>query len=213
MLEQLVSTLDYLGIAIFAATGALAASRKELDIVGFIFFAAITGVGGGTLRDVLLGLTPVFWMLDGVYVLVCAGVAIIVFFTAHLAESRYRVLLWADAIGLAAYCVVGAAKGLAAGAGPAGAIVMGLATATFGGIIRDVLAGERSVILRRELYLTPALLGAAAYVALQAAGLLPSLAAALGVLIAFATRAGALAFSWTLPPYKARPGRDYPDGL
>lgn len=211
MNETLLAALNFTGVAIFAATGALAASRKELDMIGFIFFAAITGIGGGTLRDVLLGDTPVFWVADGRYIMVCLAVAVLVYFTAHLAESRYTLLLWADAAGLAAYCVLGAAKGLEAGAGQAGAVVMGLMTATFGGIIRDVLAGERSVILRKELYLTPALIGAGVYVVLFASAVLPGLAAGLGVSAAFAVRAGALMFGWTMPTYKARPGRDYPE--
>ena len=95
--------LDYAGVAVFAATGALAASRKQLDIIGFLFLAAVTGTGGGTLRDVLLGHLPVFWVANPAYMLVCAAIGVIVFFTAHLVESRYRLLLWLDAVGLAAY--------------------------------------------------------------------------------------------------------------
>ena len=103
--------LDYAGVAVFAATGALAASRKELDIIGFVFFAAITGMGGGTVRDVVLN-SPVFWTLNPAYVLVCVAVAIVVFFTAPMLESRYRLLLWLDAVGLAAYAVLGSAKAI-----------------------------------------------------------------------------------------------------
>ena len=139
--------LDYAGVAVFAATGALAASRKQLDFIGFIFLAAVTGTGGGTVRDLLLGATPVFWVVNPVYLLVCALVAIFVFFTAHLFESRYKLLLWLDAGGLAAYSVMGAAKGLAASGSMTVAIVTGMLTATFGGILRDVLTGEPSVLM------------------------------------------------------------------
>jgi uncharacterized membrane protein YeiH len=203
----LLQLLDYLGIAVFAATGALAASRKQLDIVAFIFFAVVTATGGGTLRDVLLDV-PVFWVRHPTYLLVALGVAVLVYFTAHLFESRFRVLLWADAIGLAAYAVVGAAKTLAAGASAADALALGVLTATFGGVIRDVLAGEPSVILRRELYITCAFAGALTFVAISAAGAPFWTGATLGFLVAFGVRAGALIWGWSLPVYRARPGRD-----
>ena len=151
--------LDYAGVAVFAATGALAASRKQLDIIGFIFLASLTGIGGGTFRDIVLGLTPVFWVQNSLYLAVCVVTAVVLYFIAPLVEYRYRLLLWLDAIGLASYCVMGAAKGLAAGAPPLAAIVTGMMTATFGGILRDVVSGEPSVILRREIYVTAALAG------------------------------------------------------
>ena len=198
--------LDYAGVAVFAATGALAASRKELDIIGFVFFAAITGMGGGTVRDVVLN-TPVFWTLNPAYVLVCVVVAIVVFFTAPMLESRYRLLLWLDAVGLAAYSVLGAALGLSVTGSPVVALVTGMMTATVGGIIRDVLAGEPSVLLRPEVYVTAALTGAAVYTALSYFGVDRAIAAGVGVLAAFLVRGGALRFGWSFPRYKSRPGR------
>lgn len=198
--------LDYAGVAVFAATGALAASRKELDIIGFVFFAAITGMGGGTVRDVVLN-SPVFWTLNPAYVLVCVGVAIVVFFTAPMLESRYRLLLWLDAVGLAAYSVLGAALGLSVTGSPVVALVTGMMTATVGGIIRDVLAGEPSVLLRPEVYVTAALTGAAVYTALSYVGVDRAVAAGVGVLAAFLVRGGALRFGWSFPRYKSRPGR------
>jgi uncharacterized membrane protein YeiH len=204
----LLQALDYIGIAVFAATGALAASRKQLDIVAFIFFAGVTAIGGGTLRDILLDV-PVFWVRQPNYLAIPLIVAALVYFTAHLLESRYRVLLWADAVGLAAYAVVGAAKTLNVGASAADALALGILTATFGGVIRDVLAGEPSVILRRELYITAAFAGALVFVIFAA--LDPQLfwvGAAGGFLVAFGVRAGALIWGWALPVYRARPGRD-----
>ncbi len=201
-----ILAFDYAGVAVFAATGALAASRKELDIIGFVFFAAITGTGGGTLRDLILGV-PVFWTVNQDYILVCAGVAVIVYFTAHLLESRYRLLLWLDAIGLAAYCVFGAYKGLIVTGSATIAIVMGVMTATFGGIVRDIAAQEPSVLLRPEIYVTAALAGAATFTLLAILGLTMPLAAILGALAAFIVRGGALWFGWTFPPYRSRPGR------
>jgi len=206
----ILQALDLLGVLVFAATGALAASRKELDLVGFVFLAAITGIGGGTLRDVLLGETPVFWIGAPGPLLVCAATGIAVYFIAPFVEHRYRLLLWADAIGISGYCVMGAARALQAGASPTGAIVMGIMTASFGGIIRDIVAGEPSVLLRKEIYVTATLAGAALFVGAQSLGLPFWPSAVAGALIAFAIRAGALAFGWTLPGYRSRPGRDFP---
>ncbi|MGE0231198.1 MAG: trimeric intracellular cation channel family protein [Flavobacteriaceae bacterium] len=198
--------LDLAGVAVFAAAGALAASRRQLDIVSFLFMAAVTGLGGGTLRDLLLGATPIFWISDGRPLALCAAVAVIVYLFAHKLESRYRALLWADAIGMAAYAIVGSAKALAVGAGIAPAILLGVISATFGGIVRDVLTGEKSVLLRREVYVTAALLGAAVFVLADLAGLSRPLAVAAGFLAGFGLRAGALLFGWALPIYRARPG-------
>jgi uncharacterized membrane protein YeiH len=199
--------LDYAGVAVFAATGALAASRKQLDIVGFLFFAAVTGIGGGTLRDILLGKYPVFWVSNPNYVIVTIGVGVLLYFTAPLVEYRYRLLLWLDAVGLAAYCVIGAERGLDAGAPGLVAVVTGVVTATFGGLLRDIISGEPSVLLRREIYITAALAGAAAYAGLRAAGIDPALGAGISALLAFAIRGGAIGFGWTLPGYRGRPGR------
>lgn len=202
-----ITALDYAGVALFAATGSLAASRKQLDIIGFLFLAAMTGIGGGTVRDLVLGV-PVFWVVQPAYLLACAATAILIYFTAHLVESRYRWLLWFDAIGLSAYCVIGAEKGLAASGSATVAVVMGMLTGTFGGILRDVLAGEPSVLLRREVYVTAALLGALVFVAADAVGLDHLLSTGLGFAVAAAIRGSALAFQWTLPTYRSRPGRD-----
>jgi uncharacterized membrane protein YeiH len=201
-----ILAFDYAGVAVFAATGALAASRKELDIIGFVFMACVTGTGGGTLRDLILGV-PVFWTVNQDYILVCAAVAVIVYFTAHLIESRYKLLLWLDAIGLAAYCVFGAYKGLIVTGSATVAIVTGVMTATFGGIVRDIASQEPSVLLRPEIYVTAALAGASTFTVLAILGLTMPLAAILGALAAFAVRGGALWFGWTFPPYRSRPGR------
>lgn len=207
----ILEILDYAGVAVFAATGALSASRKQLDVIGYLFLASVTGIGGGTMRDVVLGATPVFWVTNPTYLLVCATVAVVLFFTAHLFGSRYRVLVWLDAIGLSAYCVMGAAKGYAATGSATVALVTGMLTATFGGVLRDMLAGEPSVLLRPEIYVTAALVGAGAFVLATVAGLPLVATSTLGVLSAFAVRGGALKFGWTLPTGKALPGRDPDD--
>jgi uncharacterized membrane protein YeiH len=198
--------LDYAGVAVFAATGALAASRKELDIIGFLFLATITGIGGGTFRDLILGV-PVFWVANPDYLLICSVVAIVVYYTAYRLESRYRVLLWLDAIGLAAFAVMGAAKGLVVTGSASVAIITGILTATFGGILRDMVSGEPSVLLRPEVYVTAALAGAAVFTVLYIARVPEPAATTVAFLIGFGVRGGALRFGWTFPPYRSRPGR------
>lgn len=204
--------LDYLAIAVFAATGALAASRKQIDLVGFVFLAAATGIGGGAFRDLILGQLPVFWVKNPNCLLVCLAVGIVVYFTAHLIESRYRLLLWLDAVGLSAYAALGAAKGLAATGSPAVAVVTGMLTATFGGILRDIVAGEPSVLLRPEIYVSAAMAGAAVYTGADMLGLGQFACFVIAMLAAFIIRGGALRWGWTFPVYKARPGR-HPDDV
>ncbi|EDP64654.1 hypothetical protein BAL199_04319 [alpha proteobacterium BAL199] len=204
-----VAWLDLLGVAVFAATGALVASRKQMDLVGFGLMASATGIGGGTLRDVLLE-RPVFWIADGRYLAVCLGIAVLIYLTAHIVQRRFVVLLWADAIGISAYAVMGAELGLRAGAAPPVAVVLGVMTATFGGLIRDVLCQETPLILRREIYATAVAAGAGAYVIALSLGAEKPLAAILGFAIGFAVRAGGIGFGWSLPTYRPRPGRDYP---
>jgi uncharacterized membrane protein YeiH len=199
--------LDYLGVTLFAATGALVASRKQTDIIGFVFLAALTGIGGGTARDLILDV-PVFWVEEPLYVLICAGTAVLVFFTAHLIESRYRWVLWLDAAALAAFAVFGADKGLAITGSPLVAVMMGTFTATLGGILRDVVAGEPSVLMRKDIYVTAALAGALVYVLAVGGDAPRPLAAILGFATAFGVRSGALAFGWQMPAYRSRPGRD-----
>ncbi len=202
--------IDYLGVAAFAASGALVASRKQMDIVGFTLLALVTGIGGGTLRDLLLGL-PVFWIARPDYLLICVVIALAVFFTAHLVASRYKVLLWCDAAGLALFAVVGAETALLAGAGPFVALVMGMINATFGGIIRDVLGAEEPVILSREIYATAALAGAGSFVLFGALGLARDMALIAALVIGFSIRGFAIVRGWSLPRYRQRPGRDPAD--
>ena len=198
--------LDYIGVALFAATGALTASRKQLDIMGFFFLAILTGVGGGTVRDLILDV-PVFWVQQQAYLVVCMGTAVAVYFGAHLLESRYHVLLWLDAVALAVYAVVGAQKGLQLTGSPFVAVLTGAMTGTLGGILRDVLADEPNAVTHKEIYITAAVLGAASFVVARMIGLPVFAAAALGGGVAFVARAGAIRFGWTLPPYRSRPGR------
>ncbi|MGQ0671608.1 MAG: trimeric intracellular cation channel family protein [Hyphomicrobium sp.] len=210
-LVSIAAALDFFAVAVFAVTGALVASRKEMDIFGFALLATVTGVGGGTVRDVLLGQLPVFWVKEPAYVAICLVVSTLVYFTAHIPQSRYRAILWLDAVGLALVAVAGADRGLDAEAGAFVAIVMGAITAVFGGIIRDVLGGESPVILRKEIYVIPAIAGASLFVGLTGAGVDRWVAVAGGFLACFVVRGLALYYAWSLPAYRSRPGRDYPD--
>ncbi len=208
MLPNLVYALDILGVAVFAASGALVASRKQMDLIGFGLLASITGIGGGTLRDVMLD-RPVFWIQDQTFLAICLAVAGVTFFAAHLIQRRYPVLLWLDAMGLAAYGVLGAHVAVQSGAGVVTAAVLGVTTATFGGMMRDVVSQETPLILQKQLYATAALCSAVAYLVLTAAGLSAVGAAVVATLGGFALRGGAIRFDLTLPRYKPRVGRTY----
>ena len=199
--------LDYAAVFVFALTGALAASRAQLDIVGFLFPAALTALGGGTLRDVLID-RPLFWIANPAVLAVAGAAAVLVFFTAHLLESRMRTLLWLDGLALAVAVPAGVAAAQAQGLGWPIVLVMGMVTGTMGGLLRDVICNEIPVVLRQgELYVSAAFAGSAA--ALLVARIvddpLPVLATCAGV--TFALRAGSLAFGWRLPVHKARPPR------
>lgn len=191
---------DLFGIAVFAFSGALVAAERRLDFVTFVFFAAVTGVGGGTLRDLLIG-APVFWVRNNATLLICIGAAVAVWF----AKRRWitgKALDWFDAAGLAAYATYGSAKAIGYGVAPVPAFAMGVLTACFGGIVRDVLAGVPSILMRNELYVTAAALAAGLFVGLSLAGASLWLAAGVGVSAGFVLRAGAILRGWSLPAYK-----------
>jgi uncharacterized membrane protein YeiH len=204
-MNELVAALDYIGVAVFAASGALKASEKQMDLVGFILVASVTGIGGGTLRDLVLGLQPVFWVTHSEYIVICGSVAIVTFFGARQLARRDRWLVWADAGGLATFCIVGASLAIATGASMLVAVLMGVMTACFGGVIRDVLCGEIPMILRREIYATAAAAGAATYVAVQALPEMEWLAVAAGFTVALAARGAGIAWKLSLPAYKPNP--------
>jgi uncharacterized membrane protein YeiH len=203
-MDDLLFWLDLIGVVVFAVSGGLTAARKELDPVGFLFVAAVTGIGGGTLRDLLLDRGPVFWVGQPLYLWLTSAAAVAVFFAAPHIERRQSALLWADAVGLAVFCVMGAQTALTVGAEASVAILMGTMTATFGGLIRDVVCGETPLILKKEIYATAAAAGAAVLVAGEALGLPGPVSAAAGLLTAFAIRAAALVLGLSLPTYHAR---------
>ena len=208
-MENFVHWLDLCGVGVFAASGALTASRKQMDIVGFGLIATVTGIGGGTIRDLLLDRGAVFWVKDPSTIVLCFAVAVVLFITAHHFESRFHALLWADAVGLAVFCVGGAEVALSAGAPALVAVLMGVMTATFGGIVRDVLCAEVPLILRREIYATAAAAGAITYVVLETAEA-GWIAQIVGFGVGFGVRAIGIVTGFSLPTYRSRPGRVHP---
>src|SRR3954447_14391797 len=183
--------LDVFGIAVFAISGALLAAEKRQTLVTFIFFAVATGVGGGTLRDLLIG-APIFWVHTNAMLLICIAAALIVWLTGHRRFAG-RALLWFDAAGLAAYATYGSAKALAFGVAPVPAFAMGVLTACVGGIIRDVLANEPSILMRPELYVTAAALAAGLFVGMALLGVPVWIAAAAAFVAGFGLRGAAIA--------------------
>jgi uncharacterized membrane protein YeiH len=194
--------LDLIGIAVFAASGALAAAKRAQTLVTFCFFALITGVGGGTVRDLLID-APVFWIRDARAAAVCLGMAVVIWVTPER-WWRGAALDWFDAIGLAAYAVFGAFKATSYGVPPVPAALMGVVSACVGGIIRDILAGEPSIVMRPEIYVTAAALASSSYVVLDLIGVPTAPAAAIAATAGFLLRAAAIHWHLALPVYGGR---------
>ena len=205
MLENSVVVLDWLGIVAFTITGALVASRNQMDAVGFVMLGTVTGIGGGTFRDVLLNVHPILWIEHPEYLAVCVVVSLVIYFTAHKVQSRMRLILWADAIGLALFATVGAERAMSVGASALVAVVMGVITACFGGIIRDLLGQTRSIIFSYEIYVTAAMGAATVFAISHVLGLPREIGVIGGISTGFALRAGALLWGWSLPHPRARP--------
>jgi uncharacterized membrane protein YeiH len=206
-LFRLVHFFDILAAVVFAVSGALVASRKRLDVMGFMWLAVITGVGGGTVRDLILNV-PVFWVQSPIYVSACLVTAVVMHFVAPLVESRYKTLLWFDAFGLALVSVAGTVKALDVGTPALVAIVMGAVTGVVGGIIRDTLGHVPSVILRHEIYVTASVLGACAYAGLNGFGVDRLEAMIAGFLVTFSVRGLAIKFGWSLPVFRESATRE-----
>lgn len=195
-----LETLSIVGIFVFAASGALAAARLGQTLVTFAFFALVTGVGGGTLRDLLIG-APVFWVHDPVPAITCMVAALLIWFTPRRFWSD-RALDWLDAIGLAAFAVFGAAKAMSYGIPPFVAAMMGVVTGCVGGILRDLLAHEPSILLRPELYVTAAAFASGLFVMLRWWGLDVPVAGLVAAVLGFLLRAVAIWRSIGLPTYR-----------
>jgi len=202
----LLSLLDYASVLIFAITGALVASRAQLDLVGFAFIACLTALGGGTLRDLLLDRNPIFWIANPTYLAVGCSAAIIVFFSAHLLESRYRTLIWLDSLALSVAVAAGAGVALSLDQSPVIVVLMGMITGCMGGLMRDVVVDEVPLVLKQgELYVTAAFAGASTAAVTHwflPDDLIPLMACAA---VTWVLRAGSLHYGWHLPVYKSTP--------
>ncbi len=200
ILYNALGWLDLFGIAVFAASGALMAARNGQTLVTFAFFALVTGVGGGTVRDLLID-APVFWVQDSRVPVLCLGIALLVWVTP-VRWWKAGAVDWFDAVGLAAYSVFGAAKALQLGIDPVPAAIMGIITASVGGVIRDLVAGEPSIIVKPELYVTAGALSAFAFVGLAQTGMPGIIAALIAFVAGFALRALAIVKGLALPTYR-----------
>ena len=190
--------LDLFGTAVFAVSGVLAARENKLDWYGGMVLAVVTAIGGGTFRDLVLGRTPVFWVQDNLYLWVALTAAVATYpVIGALRVNRW--LLWSDAFGLGLFTLIGCQAALASGASPMVAIIMGVATGTFGGMIRDLLCGRVPLVLKQEIYATAAVLGGIAYWLLTSYLQQPLLASASCVAIVTLLRIMAIEKGWKLP--------------
>lgn len=199
-----IQVIDILGTVAFAISGALAAFNKKLDPFGIIIIAFVTAAGGGTLRDILIGVHPVSWMTSMylVYtILIC--VVVTFFFRKFLLKLRKTLFLF-DAIGIGLYTVVGLEMGLKAGLHPLICITLGCVTACFGGVLRDILVNEIPVIFRKNIYATACILGGFTYFLLRKIGLPEELIFPISAVTVIVTRILAVIFKIALPsPYSA----------
>ena len=194
-----ILAIMYFGDVVFAISGALMAAKYKMDIVGFIIIGTITGIGGGTTRDLLLGRT-VWWTQDPVELILVVTVSIITFFFITDEITRKKGAVWADALGLSVFAVVGAHIALTFGSPFFIAVVIGVITATGGGVIRDMITNNLPMIMSGQLYATAALLGALSYTSLIFGGAGEITAEVIGVLTAFSLRASAIIFDIRMGP-------------
>lgn len=191
--------LDLAGVAVFAASGVLAARGRDLDLIGVIVVAAITAIGGGTLRDLLLNRHPIFWVTDSWYLIVIIASALLTVAYVRFRPPPNATLLVADALGLGLFALSGAQLAEAAQCPPLIVVLMGTMTGVTGGILRDVITAQVPLILRREIYATAAIAGVAAYLGLQALGISRAAAFGTGMIVVVALRLLAIRWGLHLP--------------
>lgn len=196
---NLILWLDIIGTMVFAMSGVLTAAEKKLDLFGASVIGVVTAVGGGTTRDLLLGITPVTWLSSPVYLyVIIAGVVIAILFRRILASLR-RTLFLFDTIGIGVFTVIGLEKALNLGVHPAVAVVMGMTTAVVGGVIRDTLNNDLPLIFHREIYATACITGALVYLLMRWLGLEPALIQLLTVVVIISIRLLSIYFNWSMP--------------
>jgi uncharacterized membrane protein YeiH len=198
----LVRVLDLVGIGVFAVSGALAAGRKRLDLLGVFVLASVTAIGGGTVRDLLLDRHPMFWLSDASYLGVIATAVAITFAYVQYRPPPLASLLVADALGLALFSIAGAQIAEQAGLPPAAVVVLGTVTGVGGGVIRDVLSAEIPFVLRRgNLYASTVILGIAVYLALESIGVGRQSASLIGMVLVAGVRFAAIRWELALPVF------------
>jgi len=190
---------DLAGVAVFAASGVLAARNRDLDLLGIIVVAAITGIGGGTLRDLLLGRQPIFWVTDPWYLIVITASALLTVAYVRIRPPPNATVLVADAFGLALFSLSGAQLAQTAQCPPLIVVLMGTMTGVTGGVLRDVITAQVPLILRREIYATAAIVGVAAYLVLEALGMPRELAFGAGMVVVVVLRLLAIRWGLNLP--------------
>lgn len=193
--------LGMFSIGIFAITSIISTQNRNIDIFSAILLAAITALGGGTVRDVILGQYPVFWMNDLLYMWISIGTAFIAFFIVQTLRNRYKLLLYLDALAAALFSIVAANKVLTLGFSAPVAIIMGLITAIVGGILRDLLTGHPSILMCKEMYATPILLGLISYVVLETFAPNPLLNVPLCIATTFTLRSFSIYYQWHYPAW------------
>ncbi|MEC9197070.1 MAG: trimeric intracellular cation channel family protein [Pseudomonadota bacterium] len=198
--------LDLASVFVFATSGALVASRQQLDPVGFAFVACLTAVGGGTVRDVLLDRNPVFWIAEPINIAAALLAAALAFLIAPQLESRIKVIRWLDAVALSVAVVAGVSAAIEMGASPMIITIMGIVTGTMGGLMRDVVCNDVPLVLRHgELYVTAAFAGSLTSALVAQVIPDPTVYLLAGALACFILRAGSLLFGWALPNYRHKP--------
>ncbi len=199
-----VYSLEMLGTAAFAVSGALAASRKRMDIFGFCVLALMPAVGGGTIRDIIIDRVPVFWVADNRYIAVAIIAALVVFFAPHRRPGiRREILVWTDALGLALFAALGTEICLQYETGPLVAVMLGVTTAVTGGMIRDIICNEIPLILSREIYATAAFAASLAFVAADHLTLSDNASLTIAVVTGLLIRGLAIVYNWSLPSFGA----------
>ena len=196
---EVTAVIDILGTIAFAMSGALTAMRKKLDVFGILIIALVTSVGGGTLRDILIGKTPVSWMLNMTFVYVIISATIVaIFFRGYLKYVRRSLFLF-DTIGIALYTIAGVQLSIAAGLHPVVCVILGTISACFGGVLRDILCNEIPIIFHKEIYATICLLGGSVYLGLSEAGVTQAYAMLISGAIIIIIRTLAVTQQWSLP--------------
>lgn len=196
-LDFALGLIDRIGVLVFAISGGIVAVRAKMDLLGVLVLSFLPALGGGTLRDLILD-APVFWLTDGWSLTMVLCGAVLAFLFTNTVET-FKPLRWADAVGLGLFAVTGAAKAIEMGHGITIAVIMAAVTASAGGLLRDVVADREPLLLKQDIYATPALLGGLGYALSWAAGLTFELATLIGFSLAFALRGCAIQFGWSLP--------------